>query len=154
MPSSITIRDMDMQDFEQVLLLAEEAHAESSYKHLDFDPEVVQAMATVWFANRNIYFAKVAVGEKKIFAMYVGYISSYYFGKDLVGLDCLLYVDPDRRGGIYAARLIKSFEDWCFSNGCKEVRPASSTGVKTEQTRGLYNALGYNTVGHTFVKRR
>jgi GNAT superfamily N-acetyltransferase len=112
-------------------------------------------MAITWVANPEVYFCKLVTSqENKIFAMYVGLISSYYFGKDLVANDLLLFVSQDRRGGIAAARLIKEFEDWAFANGAKEIRPASSTGVKTEETRQLYNALGYDTVGHTFVKRR
>ena len=155
MPSSVIIRDRKLSDMDQVLMLAEEAHAESSYSHLDFDPEVITAMGHTWIANPEVYFCKlVTSAENKIFAMYVGLISSYYFGKDLVANDLLLFVSQDRRGGIAAARLIKEFEDWAFANGAKEIRPASSTGVKTEETRQLYNALGYDTVGHTFVKRR
>ena len=155
MQSSVIIRDLKLDDMQQVLTLAEEAHGESSYSHLDFDPEVITAMAQVWVTNPMVYFCKLVTSqENKIFAMYVGLISSYYFGKDLVANDLLLFVSQDRRGGIAAARLIKEFEDWAFANGAKEIRPASSTGVKTEETRQLYNALGYNTVGHTFVKRR
>ena len=44
MPSSVIIRDLKLSDMDQVLMLAEEAHAESSYSHLDFDPEVIAAM--------------------------------------------------------------------------------------------------------------
>tara|TARA_S200002703_G_C3680696_1_gene209015 strand:- start:3 stop:470 length:468 start_codon:yes stop_codon:yes gene_type:complete len=155
MQSSVTIRDLKLSDMDQVLLLAKEAHSESSYSHLDFDADVIMAMATTWIANPEVYFCRIMVSpENKIFGMYVGLISSYYFGKDLVATDMLLFVSQDRRGGIAAARLIKEFEDWGFANGAKEVRPASSTGVKTEETKQLYNALGYKTVGHTFVKRR
>ncbi len=155
MQSSVIIRDLKLDDMQQVLTLAEEAHGESSYSHLDFDPEVITSMAITWVANPEVYFCKLVTSqENKIFAMYVGLISSYYFGKDLVANDLLLFVSQDRRGGIAAARLIKEFEDWAFANGAKEIRPASSTGVKTEETRQLYNALGYDTVGHTFVKRR
>lgn len=155
MPSSVNIRNMELNDFDQVICLAAEAHKESSYAHLDFDIHVVYEMARVWVINPEIYFCKLAESENnKIFAMYVGYISSYYFGKDLVALDCLLYVDQSKRGGLAAVRLIKEFEKWAFANGAKEIRPASSTGVKTEETRKLYEALGYDTIGNTFVKRR
>ena len=84
--------------------------------------------------------------------MYVGLISSYYFGKDLVANDCLLFVDKSKRGGVAAIRLIKRFQQWAFEKGASEVRPATSTGVQTEDTKKLYEALGYDTVGYVFRK--
>ena len=129
-------------------------HSESSYSHLDFDDDKINEMGTVWLLNPEIYFCKIAENsDKEIFAMYVGLISSYYFGKDLVANDLLMFVAPDKRGGIAAAKLIKECEDWARANGPAEVRPASSTGVKTPETMTLYEALGYKTVGHTFNKR-
>ena len=70
MQSSVIIRNLKLDDLDQVLLLAEEAHAESSYSHLDFDPEVIAAMAHTWIANPEVYFCKLVTSEEnKIFAM-------------------------------------------------------------------------------------
>ncbi len=127
-------------------------HAESNYSHLDYDPAKLDLMAATWLANPEIYFADIAICENKIFAMYVGFISEYYFGKDLVANDCLLFVDKSKRGGVAAIRLIKRFQQWAFDKGASEVRPATSTGVQTEDTKKLYEALGYDTVGYVFRK--
>ena len=148
------IRDFIKEDIPSLIKLGRQMHGESSYSHLDFDEDKVNDMGQVWLLNPEIYFCKVAENnDKEIFAMYVGLISSYYFGKDLVANDLLMFVAPDKRGGIAAVKLIKEFEDWAKANGAAEVRPASSTGVKTEETMKLYEALGYKTVGHTFNKR-
>jgi hypothetical protein len=86
--------------------------------------------------------------------MYAGYITEYYFGKDLIAQDLLLFVDPTKRGGLAAVKLITAFEDWAFAKGVKEVCPASSTMVAPERTAMLYNLLGYTNVGSLFKKRR
>ena len=148
------IRDFTKADLPYLIDLGKQMHAESSYSHLDFDEDKVTDMGDIWLMNPEIYFCKIAENlDKEIFGMYVGLISSYYFGKDLVANDLLMFVAPDKRGGIAAAKLIKEFEQWAKANGAAEVRPASSTGVKTEETMRLYEALGYKTVGHTFNKR-
>lgn len=148
------IRDFTIDDVPTMIELGRKMQAESNYDGLSFDPDVLMEMGYEWEADRASRFAKIAEDENgKIYAMYVGFISRYYFGQDLVANDLLLFCDPDRRGGLAAAKLIKAFEEWAFANGAKEVRPASSTGVQIERTKQLYEALGYETIGHVFRKR-
>ena len=148
----ITYRPFNLDDLPAMVELGRQMHAESNYSHLDYDPAKLDLMAATWLANPEIYFADIAICENKIFAMYVGFISEYYFGKDLVANDCLLFVDKSKRGGVAAIRLIKRFQQWAFDKGASEVRPATSTGVQTEDTKKLYEALGYDTVGYVFRK--
>jgi GNAT superfamily N-acetyltransferase len=148
------IRDFTADDMPQIIALGRQMHKESSYNGLDFDDDTVMDLADQWLSNPEIYFCRVAEDkQKEIFGMYVGLISSYYFGKDLVANDLLLFVVPDRRGSIAAVKLIKEFEQWAKDKGAAEVRPALSTGVKVEETKQLYEALGYEAVGFTFNKR-
>lgn len=148
------IRNFTLDDVPAMIELGKQMHEESSFAGLQYDEQKLYDMGIVYIANPEIYFAKVAEKDGVIYAMYVGYISEYYFSKDLAGFDQLLFVAPEKRGGIAAMRLIKEFEEWAYSNGAKEVRPACSTGVQSEKTRQLYEALGYETVGYTFRKRR
>ena len=148
------IRDFVSGDMPQIIKLGRQMHAESSYNGLDFDDDTVMELAEQWLSNSDVYFCRVAENnEKEIFGMYVGLISSYYFGKDLVANDLLLFVVPDKRGSIAAVKLIKEFEQWAKDKGAAEVRPALSTGVKVKETKQLYEALGYEAVGFTFNKR-
>lgn len=154
MPSSVSIRDLQESDISGILRLAKKAHRESSYAALDFDAGKVTMMMATWLANPDTHFCQLATDGPAIFAMYVGYLSQYYFGNDWVATDCLLYVEESKRGGVAAIALIRAFDAWAFDHGAAEVRPASSTGIKLLATQRLYEALGYTTVGHTFVKRR
>ncbi len=155
MPSLGTIeyRRFNMSDMPEIIALGSQMHQESNYRDLNWDEEKIYKMAEEWFVNEDYCFADVAICENKIFAMYVGFISEYYFGKDLVANDLLLFVDKSKRGGVAAIRLIKRFQEWAFSKGASEVRPATSTGVQTDDTKKLYEALGYDTVGFVFRKR-
>lgn len=148
------IRNFTIEDVPAMIELGKRMQAESSFEGLNYDQEKLTDMGYVYIANPQVYFAKVAEKDGVIYAMYVGYISEYYFSKDLAGFDQLLFVAPEKRGGIAAMRLIKEFEEWAYANGAKEVRPACSTGVESEKTRQLYEALGYETIGYTFRKRR
>lgn len=98
--------------------------------------------------------AKVTVAEcsSMVFGVHIGFVTTAWFSDSLVGYDALLYISPDKRGGMTSARLIKSFETWAFSNGATEIRPGTSTGVMLDSTRELHERLGYTTVGHNFRK--
>lgn len=147
------IRPFELDDVPAMIELGSEMHRESSFSHLDYNFEKLMQMGRMYKDNPEMFFSQVAVDEHgKIYAMYVGRLTQYYFGTDLVAVDELVFVRPDRRGGLAAARLIKGFETWAIEAGASEIRPASSTGVYIDQTRKLYEALGFETVGHTFRK--
>lgn len=146
------IRPFEGRDVLNMIILGEKMWQESSYSHLDYDHEVLVDMSEIWIADPEWHYASVAEKDGYIFGMYVGSITQYYFGKDLVAVDQLLFIDPSKRGGIAAMRLIKDFEQWARSRGAKEVRPAVSTGVNIDQTKKLYESLGFETVGYTFKK--
>jgi GNAT superfamily N-acetyltransferase len=148
------IRDFTLSDVPEMIELGRKMQEESSFDGLDYDFDKLMALGETYIANPEVYYAKVVTHNGVIYAMYVGYISEYYFSKDLAAFDLLLFVHPDKRGGLAAVRLIKDFEQWAYENNAKEIRPACSTGVKSEMTRQLYESLGYETVGYTFRKRR
>jgi len=149
------IRDFTLDDAPQMIELGRLMHGESTYAGADYSPEKLMQMAKEWLQYPEWRFARVAVDDSGvIYAMYVGQISQYYFGQDLVASDTLFFVRPDRRGSFAAAKLVKEFEEWAFSRGALDIRPASSSGVEIERVRHLYEALGYNLVGYVFQKRR
>lgn len=149
------IRDFTLADAPKMIELGQMMHAESTYAGALYDPEKLMQMAKEWLQYPEWRFARIAEDDTgTIYAMYVGQISEYYFGQDLVATDTLFFVRPDRRGGLAAAKLVKEFEEWAFSRGALDIRPASSSGVEKERVRQLYEALGYEVVGFVFNKRR
>ena len=148
------IRPFTLKDLPTMVELGKIMHEESVYRDLDFDAQKLIDLGHHYIANPETCWSAVAEVDGRIIGMYAGYITEYYFGKDLIAQDLLLFVDPTKRGGLAAVKLITAFEDWAFAKGVKEVCPASSTMVAPERTAMLYNLLGYTNVGSLFKKRR
>lgn len=147
------IRDFTVEDIPVLIELGKKMHKESSFAQVSFDEMKIREMALHYLANPEQCFARVASENNRIYAMYIAYISDYYFSRDLAGFDEALFVTPEKRGGIAAIRLVKEFETWAKAKGANELRPACSTGCFSERTKLLYEALGYEVVGYTFKKR-
>lgn len=147
------IRHLEKSDVKLVVDLIHRLHAESNFSEVLFDKAHCAVNVEQWINHNGYYVQGAFDSNKNIFAVYAGYITQYYFSKDLVAHDFLMYVEPERRGGYTIVRLVKNFESWAKSMGAKEIRPGTSTGIKSEMSKKLYEALGYKFTGHNFMKR-
>jgi GNAT superfamily N-acetyltransferase len=81
----------------------------------------------------------------------LGFISEYYFSRDVFAADLYLYVAPECRrglmGGTIARRLFERYRDWAMARGVREVRTGVSTGIAIEAAHRLYLALGMTHIG-------
>jgi hypothetical protein len=76
-----------------------------------------------------------------------------WFDPELNAYELLLYILPEYRGGILAARLIRQFEIAATRLNCIHVRAGTSTHVNTEELLRLYERLGYTREANTVTKR-
>lgn len=149
------IRPAVEEDIPIVFALAKKMYEESAYgTFCSFNDKKSLALIQTALKNPDNYFLHVAEKDGAIIGMYGGSITDYYFSNDLMAVDLILYVDPNKRGGLAAVKLIQAFEDWAFSKGVKEICPASSTQIAPERTAQLYHLLGYEVVGNLFKKRK
>lgn len=147
------IRRATEADLPIMIELGAKMHEESVYSRFDYDPDKLLANGRDWLKFPDLYFLAVAEDNTgQVIGMYAGFISEYYFGRDLCAYDLLLFVDPSRRGGMAAVMLIKAFEEWAWSLGAKEVCPGTTTMVAPERTSRLFHHLGYTVVGSIFKK--
>lgn len=149
------IRPATREDLPAMIALGAVMHAESAYAAFHFDTSKLCDLGLEYLANPercSVLVCEDAHG--RLLGMHAGYISEYYFGRDLIASDLLLFVDPCKRGSLAAALLVRSFEEWAFAKGAKEVCPGSSTMVAPERTAKLYERLGYTVVGNLFKKGR
>lgn len=82
-----------------------------------------------------------------------GIASRTWYDSELNAHELLLYILPEYRGGLLAARLIKQFELHAKSLDCVHVRAGTSTLVNTESVLRLYERLGYTREANTVIKR-
>ena len=140
------------EDIPEMVRLSSLMHKESAYSKFNFDAVKLANNFAFWVNNPD-YFVVIAKDDNgETVGGYCGYVTEYFFGKDLIACDLGLFIDPERRGGMTAIRLIKAFEDWAKSRGAKEVCPGTTTMVAPERTSRLYERLDYKVVGSIFKK--
>lgn len=76
------------------------------------------------------------------------HLYSPWYTDRLVSCDVVLYLAPERRGGLAAKRLIKTYIRWARDNGAEEVLIGNQTGIESERTLGLYERCGFTRVGY------
>jgi len=124
-------------------------HQESHFKDLDFDPDKLKRLLMAFLHDQ---FVQIAEENNEIIGVFIGFITEYYFGKDLYASDLTYYVDQTRRGSVAAVRLFRDFETWATKRGAKRISPATATGINPERTKQFYEKMGYTVTGHTYNK--
>lgn len=92
-------------------------------------------------------FVHVCDGERGITGVMVAAITPHWFSSDLIASDLALFVRPEARGTMTAARLIKAYTTWARERGATLLQAGVTTGVHTEETARLYEHMGYRRCG-------
>ena len=124
-------------------------HQESHFKTLDFDPDKLKQLLMAFCHDQFVY---IAIYNNQIIGVFIGFITEYYFGKDLYASDLTYYVDRTKRGSVAAVKLFREFEIWAIKKGAKRLNTATSTGINPERTKKFYERMGYTVTGHTYNK--
>lgn len=139
------IRQPEEGDWQEVLRLARLMHAESYFRDFDFMPSKVYGVFEQARSN-PMWFGLVAGGScgSSLAGFFCAAATPHYFGNDLYACDLVLYVDPEHRGSIFPVRMIRAYEIWARSIGCREAILGVSTEINTKRTGAFYERLGYD----------
>lgn len=140
------IRPATHADIGALLMLSETMHAESRFARRRFSLDKMAALFTR-LIERDDGLVLVAEHDGAITGAFAGYVAEDWFGPDLVSGDFGLFVRPDRRGLGDAPPLIKGYVEWARSRGVAEPEVGVSTGIHTEKTARLYEAMGFGRIG-------
>lgn len=88
-------------------------------------------------------FVWVAVSNDAVVGLLVAFIEEYWAADERVAQELALFVRPDVRGALCAARLIAALDAWANLRGAKLCQCGTSTGVDNERTAQLYERLGF-----------
>jgi len=132
--------------------LAKMMHGESVYRDFDFDYVKVEAIGHQVLFDPS-YFGVICEDKDKIIGLMICYVSAYYFGNDLLAQDMILYIDPSRRGGVGASRMIVEYVEWAQSKDCKEVLLGQTAGIDPEVVDKLYTHAGFKLIGQLYKRR-
>ena len=144
------VRSATIDDVPVLVALGERMHAESPrFSRLAFDAGKVQALLAS-AVNAPHMLVLVAGRGSDIAGGFVGLIAEHWCSRDLIATDLALFIDPAKRGGIYASRLVRAYLDWAEIKGAKVTQLGITTGVNTLATERLYEALGLARCGSIY----
>lgn len=138
------IRRATPADIPRMIDLGAAMHEESRYARLGYKPSKVAAMLQV-VIERGI--ALVAERDGQIIGGFAGIVEPHWFSDDLIATDLALFIEPGKRGGIAAARLIDAFLAFARERGAIMTDILINTGVRHEDTARLFERLGGKAAG-------
>lgn len=105
------------------------------------------------FIREPNMLALVAERDGKIIGVMGACICEHQlWSRELAALDCILYLLPEERGGWAAPKMIREYQRWAKANGAKYAYLSVASGIKSNQSAGLYGAMGFHFVGYQYRK--
>lgn len=144
------IRAAKHDDIPRLIELGRLMHDTTSYALLGFDEDKVRTLLATLIGGAGVVF--VSEHDGQIVGGFAGGIAEYWFSRDLNAFDYAVFVDPAKRNGMIAVRLVTVFCEWARQMGAKHIQLGITTGVHVEATAKLYRALGFEEIGPLFKK--
>ncbi len=144
-----TIREARNEDVSALVALGQAMHSKSSYAHMSFEAAKFGAALRRWI-DLDDHLVLVADG---LVGMFVGTVSSVYFGHAMLARDVLFYVSPEHRNYALARAMVERFRAWARAKRVPEVRLGISAGGDYERTGKLYERLGFEQVGALYREK-
>lgn len=140
------IRPATHADLPRLLELGAQMHAESRYRVLAFSAARAERTLQMLLDSPN-GFLWVAADGGAVTGGLAAMSVPHWASDDEVATDLALFVAPDARGGLTAARLVTRYREWARERGAVIVDMGVSTGVHPEQTARLLERLGARRIG-------
>lgn len=143
------IRNATHDDIPTMIALGEAMHAESRYGRFPWNSGKVAALIAS-LIDSDDGLALVAEEDGQIIGGILAAIEDSFFGPARFACEFAVFVRPDARGGMTAARLLRVYAQWARKRGAHLVQAGITTGVATESSARLYSAVGFQPVGQLF----
>ena len=145
------IRAAKHSDVPRLIELGSMLHDISSYSTQPHNAEKSAAFLHELINGQNgVVFAAEIDGV--VVGGMAGGIVDQWFNDDLIAYDYSIFIEPSRRSGITAVRLVKAFEEWARIKGAKIVQLGIGTKLNVEGTSKLYQSLGFEVFAPLFQK--
>lgn len=142
------IRAATHDDIPRLVELGQLLHDSSSYAGSGIKPEKIADLLGQLIDGLGVVFAAEVDGE--VVGGFAGAITEQWFSDDLIAFDYSLFIEPSKRQGLTALKLVLAFQNWAKAKGAKEIRMGITTGMNVEGTSRLYRHLGFEYVGPLF----
>ena len=146
-----TYRRARPDDLDQLMHLAREMHAETSFSSLSFNASKAATEVMDCILNPNM-FVCVAEKDGRILGLVAAFLSQPYFSDDTVVYDHIWYVSKDGRNGLAGPRLLNHVAEWARLAGAKAVFVTLGSDVSKDRVGKLVERLGYRHLGGYYRK--
>jgi GNAT superfamily N-acetyltransferase len=144
------LRPIKVEDIGLIIEMLHALHVESPhYNKVQPDEEYVSTTLATMIEQPNF----IGCIDSDLRGFMFGTANLTWFENELNAYELLLYILPEYRGGLLAARLIRQFEKDAQRLNCIHVRAGTSTRIRTEEVLRLYERLGYTREANTVSKR-
>lgn len=141
------LRKAAPEDIPEIIRMAHAMVADSSYAPLGVD-----AVRMAKFLDPLVSHGFVVVTQKEgdVVGAMLGDVVTPWYALNRMGIEHAIYLEPEHRHGLTAARMVGAWVDWCRRNGAVQCRAGVTTG--NSDMERLYLALGFERSGGSFVK--
>lgn len=150
-----TIRPAVEQDFDQLVAMGREMHAESPrFRTMGFSEAKVRRLLAMLQGTspglRGCMF--VAERDGALIGMALAFLDQHLFHDEWFVTDLVVFIKPEHRPNRAFPRLVEAIEAWAREHGAESVILGVSTGVHVDQTLAMYGRMGYADAGCTLTK--
>lgn len=134
-------------DIPALVELGRAMHAESpTHSRLSFNPAKVAQLLASMISKPLTALVLVSETNDVIEGAALAHIEEHWFSNDLVAQEMAVYVVPEKRGTLRAARLVVGIDAWARAMGARMLQAGCTTGVAVNRTIELYEHLGFARV--------
>lgn len=105
------------------------------------------------YLDHVLFYVYLDKDSMEIKGFFIATVQENWFAPTLTVFEQLLYVKPEHRGSLVAARLVQSLERAAAALGATRVRGGVTTGINHEKALSMYERMGFSQVG-TLVQKR
>lgn len=137
-----TIRPATYDDLDILLDLSAAMHKESPrFSRIEFSmAKMLSLFITLIDSESGLVL--VADRDGAVVGAVAAMVCAHWMSDDIIANEYGVFILPQHRGGMTAARLVRSYIEWGKAKGAKMIQLGISTDVLAEETAALYQALG------------
>lgn len=147
----VTIRQAQVADLDEVMVLANMFHEESNNGSPVPDADVVRMCIEACSKTTAVVFG-LAVDEKKLVGIVLGHSDTFMWSWARQTTVQILYVLPEYRGTLLGKKLLGYAEKLARMFGSRYLYVSMNSKIHTARSERFMQLLGFNTLGPEMVK--
>ena len=140
------LRKATLNDMPALIAMAGAMLLDSDYNPFDVSASRFEQFATPLITHG---FAMVKESDSEVVGAVLGDVITPWFSTKRMGIEYAVYIRPDKRNGLTAARMITQWVQWCKAHDAVQCRAGISTGNMS--IARLYERLGFRRSGTNFI---